>query len=295
MGFFQTFSGWLDGQLGSYIGNNTAKVAASLSPALISLATVYVMVWGYLQLTGQVEEPFVTGLKRIVRLVVILGVALQLWLYNSVLVDSVYQAPAELAASVTGASDPVMTLDAIWQSGGSAAGALWSNGSLYTGDVGFYLAGFSLWVLVGLLCTYTMFLFALSRVALAVLLALGPLFIMAGLFDVTRRYFDAWVAQLATYAFITILTALVAALLLQLVQNYAAQTAARGSAIATVDVLDLALVTVLALQFMRQVMPIAAALGGGAPLSTHGVLSRSLAWGVSGKRLAQLRKLLASD
>jgi type IV secretion system protein VirB6 len=291
MGFFQTFSAWLDGQLASYISANTTRVAASLSPALISLAAVYVMVWGYLQLTGQVEEPFITGVKRIVRLAVILGVALQLWLYNSVLVDSVYQAPAQLAASVTGASDPVLTLDAIWESGGAAAGALWSNGSLFTGDVGFYLAGLALWALVGLLCTYTMFLFALSKVALSVLLALGPLFIMAALFDSTRRFFDAWVAQLATYGLITILTALVAALLLQLVQTYATQTAARGSAIATVDVLNLALVTVLALLFMRQVMPIAASLGGGVPLSTHGVISRTLSAGIPA-RMGLLRGLV---
>jgi type IV secretion system protein VirB6 len=287
MGFFQTFSVWLDGQLASYIGANTTKVAAAISPALISLAAVYVMIWGYLQLTGQVEEPFFTGVRRIVRLAVILGIALQLWLYNSVLVDSVYQGPAQLAASVTGAADPVLTLDAIWDSGGGAAGALWSNGSLFSGDVGFYIAGLAIWVLVGLLCTYTLFLFSLSKVALSVLLALGPLFIMAALFDTTRRWFDAWVAQLVTYALITILTALVAALLLQLVQTYAMQTAARGSAIATVDVLNFALVTVVALLFMRQVMPIAASLGGGAPLSTHGLVSRTL--GGSLGRMALLR------
>jgi type IV secretion system protein VirB6 len=289
VGFFQTFSAWLDGQLASYIGTNTAKVAASLEPALVSLATVYVMVWGYLQLTGQVEEAFITGVRRIIRLALVLGVALNLWLYNTVLVDSVYLAPTQLAASITGASDPVATLDAIWDAGGTAAGNLWSNGSVFSGDVGFYLAGLAVWVLVGLLCTYTMFLFALSRVALSVLLALGPLFIMAGLFDATRRWLDAWLAQLATYGLITILTALVAALLLRLVQSYASQTVARGTAIATVDVLNLALATVLALQLMRQVMPIAASLGGGAPLSTHGVVSRTLGWGG-----ARLRALVGS-
>jgi type IV secretion system protein VirB6 len=278
MGFFQTFSGWLDGQLAGYIGTNTVKVAAILSPALVSLATVYVMVWGYLQLTGQVEEAFMTGLRRLMRLALILGVALQLWLYNSVIVDSFYRAPTQLAAALIGAPDPVVTLDAIWESGGTAAGNLWANGGVLSGDVGFYIAGAAIWVLVGLLCTYTMFLFALSRVALSVLLALGPLFVLCTLFEPARRYFDAWLAQLVTYALITILTALVAALMLSLVQSYAAQTAARGTSIATVDVLNLALVTVLAFLFMRQVMTIAASLGGGAVLSSHGMASRGVRW-----------------
>ena len=74
-----------------------------------------------------------------------------------------------------------------------------------------------------------MFLIALSSIALAVLLALGPLFIALLFFDATRRFFTAWIAQLANYALITVLTVMVAALLLRIVQSYAAQTAARGT------------------------------------------------------------------
>ena len=70
---------------------------------------------------------------------------------------------------------------------------------------------------------------------MAVLLAVGPLFIAFCLFDATRRLFEAWVAQLVNYALITILTVLVAALLLQVVESYAAQPAARGGALLTVD------------------------------------------------------------
>ena len=44
------------------------------------LATIYVMAWGYLHLTGQIEEPFTAGLKRIASLAAILGVGLNLWL-----------------------------------------------------------------------------------------------------------------------------------------------------------------------------------------------------------------------
>ena len=113
-----------------------------------------------------------------------------------------------------------------------------------------------------------MFLVALSSVALAVLLALGPLFLALLLFETTRRFFEAWVAQLANYALISILTVLVAALLLQIVESYAEQTAARGSAILTVDALDMVLMAVLVFLLMRQVMPIAAALAGGVALST---------------------------
>lgn len=280
MGFFQTFWSWLSGMLSGYIGNNTALVAAALEPTVVVLATLYVMVWGYLQLTGRIEEPFVTGLRRIVVLAVVLGVALRLWLYNSVIVDTFYWAPSELATALIGTSDPVSTIDAIWQQGGAVAEQLWDKGGVLSGDFGFYLAGAVVWLLIGMLCVYAMFLIALSSIASAVLLALGPLFVVMLLFDSTRRYFEAWVAQLTNYALITVLTVLVAALLLQVVESYAAQTAARGTALLTVDALDLVLMSTLVFLLMRQIMPIAAGLAGGVALSSFGVVSRTARWGI---------------
>jgi type IV secretion system protein VirB6 len=277
MGFFATFWSWLNSQLATYIGNNTARLAGVLEPTIVTLAVLYVMVWGYLQLTGQIQEPFVAGVKRIVMLAVVLGVTLNLWLYNTVIVDTFYNAPAQLAAAVVGAGDPVGTIDAIWESGGTVAGNLWTKGNVWSGGFGFLFAGAVVWILIGLLCVYAMFLIALSNIALAVLLALGPLFIAMLFFDSTRRLFSAWIAQLANYALVTILTIMVAALLLQVVRSYAAQTAARGSAIFTVDALHMMLIAGLVLLILRQVMPIASSVAGGVALSSFGIVSRTLA------------------
>lgn len=278
MGFFESFWTWLNTVLGAYIGDNTARVSTAMEPAIVTLATLYVMVWGYLQLTGRIEEPFTQGLKRILTIAVVLGVALRMWLYNTVIVDTFYQAPTQLAAAVIGAGDPVHTIDSIWERGGAVAGYLFSNGGVFHNEFGYYIAGVVVWVLMGLLCVYTMFLIALSHVALAILLALGPFFIAMLLFESTKRLFDAWLAQLANYALITVLTIMAAALLLHIVESYATQTAARGTDIVTVDALNMVLVAVLVFLFMRQVMPIASGLAGGAAFNTFGTVSRAVNW-----------------
>lgn len=294
MGFFATFWSWLNGQLAGYIGDNTARLAGILEPAVVTLATIYVMAWGYLHLMGKIDEPFDAGLKRIALIALVLGVGLRLWLYNTVIVDTFYSAPAQLAAAMLGANDPVGTIDAIWDSGGIVAGNLWDKGGLWKGDFGFYLAGAVVWCLMGVLCVYAMFLIALSSIALAVLLALGPLFIGLLFFDATRRFFSAWIAQLANYALITLLTVMVAALLLHVVQSYAAQTAARGSAILTVDALNMMLIAVLVFLVLRQVMPIASGLAGGLALHSFGIASRSGAWAaMAAARLAEPAAKLA--
>ena len=285
MGFFQTFWSWLNATLAGYIGNNTARVAAALEPAIVTLATVYLMGWGYLQLTGRTEENLGTGIRRLLVLALVLGVALHLWLYNELIVDTFYSAPAQLAAAMIGASDPVSSIDTIWQRGGSVAEQLWLKGTFSTFGLADDLAGVIVWLLIGALCVYTMFLIALSSIACAVLLAIGPLFIAMLLFDSTRRYFEAWIAQLVTYALISILTVLVAALLLQIVESFAAQTAAIGADIHTVDALDMVLVSTLVFLLMRQIMPIAAGLGGGLALSSFGAVSRVVAWGRSSGRV----------
>lgn len=296
MGFFSTFWSWLNAQLASYIGDSTAHLATILEPTVVTLATLYVMLWGYLQLTGRIEEPVSAGLRRIVVLAVVLGGALHLWLYNTVIVNTFYQAPAALAAQLVGTRDPVHTIDAIWDNGGRVAGLLWNRGGILSGDFGFYLAGALVWLFIGMLCVYTMFLIALSSIACAVLLALGPLFIVMLLFEGTRKFFQAWIGQLATYALITILTVLVAALLLALVSAYAAQTAARGNSLATVDAINMVLAAMVVFLLMRQVMPIAAGLAGGLAPSTYGAVSRTLGWGLGrGSQLGVQMGAYAAD
>src|ERR1700722_17115757 len=122
MGFFATFWSWLNGQLAAYIGDNTARLASALEPAVITLATIYVMAWGYLHLMGKITEPFEAGLKRIALIALILGVGLRLWLYNTLIVDTFYNAPSQLAAAMVGSADPVGTIDTIWKSGGATGG-----------------------------------------------------------------------------------------------------------------------------------------------------------------------------
>jgi type IV secretion system protein VirB6 len=280
VGFFAEFNTWLNGILGGYIADNTARVAGTLEPAIVTLAVVYVMVWGYLQLMGQIEEAFLGGLKRIVTLAVILGGSLALWLYNSLIVDTFFNAPGQLGAAIVGAYDSVDTVDQIIFQGGDAANLLLEKGGLLNGNLAYYLAGVGVYLIVGLTAIYTIFLLTLSRIALSVLLALGPLFIALLLFESSKRFFEAWLAQLANYAFISILTVLVAALMLRVVTVATQQAVSEGGAIQIAHAVRVCMAAGLTFLVMRQVMPMAAGLASGLALSSFGVLSAAIAWGL---------------
>ena len=280
MGFFAEFNTWLNTLLATYIGNVTARVASTLEPAVVVFGVLYVMVWGYLHLTGQIEEPFVTGLKRIMLLSIVLGAALELWLYNTVIVDTFLNAPGQLAAGVIGAYDSVTVVDQIIFAGGDAASLLIQKGGVFEGDFSYYIAGFAVYLMVGLTAIYTIFLLALSRIALSVLLGLGPLFIALLLFETTKRFFESWIAQLANYAFVTILTVMVAALMMTLISTAATQAANAGGGISIAQAVRVCMAAGLTFLVMRQVMPMAAGLASGLALSTFGAVSAALSWGL---------------
>src|SRR5258708_33010960 len=135
MGFFAEFNTWLNGVLARYIATNTAAIARILEPAIVTLGVFYVVVWGYLQLIGKIEEPFTEGVKRLLTLGLILGLSLNLWLYNDVIVDTFFNAPTTLAGGIIAARnpgapafDPVGTADQRMSDGDDAAALLMQQG-----------------------------------------------------------------------------------------------------------------------------------------------------------------------
>jgi type IV secretion system protein VirB6 len=278
--FFSTFWAWLQGELTSYIGTNTVAVANAIQPTADILCVIYVMAWGAACIYGKVQEPVLDGFKRIVVMVLILGIGIRLWTYNSLIVDTVFNAPSELAATIVGAKSPISTIDTIWDRGGYVASQLWDKGGVLSGDFGFYLAGAIVYFVMGTVAVYSMFLLALSQIALSIILALGPIFIVLLFFDATKRFFESWVAMLANYALVTVLTILVSALMLQVVEAYATQTAERGVAIVTTDALNMILVSGLALLILRQVPSMASGLASGIALSSFGAVSSLMNWGL---------------
>jgi type IV secretion system protein VirB6 len=111
-------------------------------------------------------------------------------------------------------------------------------------------------------------------------LALGPLFIALLLFETTKRFFEAWIAQMVNYAFVTILTVLVAALMMSLVTSAAQAAVARGGGIQIADAVRVCLAAGLTFLIMRQVMPMASGLASGLALSSFGAVSALVAWGL---------------
>jgi type IV secretion system protein VirB6 len=140
------------------------------------------------------------------------------------------------------------------------------------------------YVVIGLATLYVAFLMTLALVALGIILALGPIFIGLVFFDSTKRFFEAWIAQLANYAIVIILTATAANFMLRTIRPPLLSAVASGSSITAAEGLRLAVFCIFMFLILRQVLPMAAGLASGIALSTGNLVSGALGWGLGRTR-----------
>ena len=273
MGFFAEFSAWLDGLLANYIGDTTARLASALEPAVITLGTIYVMTWGILHLCGKVEEPLLEGLRKIALLGIVFGVSIGLWHYHDIVVAVFFDGPGQVAAAAIGAPDYITIVDTILDQGDDVGGSLFAKAGAYHWNLAYDLAAVAVYLSIGVTAVYTMFLLCLSKVALSVLLGIGPVIIPLFLFDATRRFCEAWLAQLCNYAFVAVLAALVASLMLTVLTKATGQAQSAAGGIQVAHAIRICLAAGFAFLMLRQVLPMASALASGISLSSYGVVS----------------------
>jgi len=154
------------------------------------------------------------------------------------------------------------------------------KGEIFGSDIVFYFAAIAVYIIVGLTCVYTMFLLALSKIALSILIAMGPIFLALLFFESTKKFFEAWIAQLSNYAFLTILAVLVAALMLQVISQAAQAAVAAGGDIKISDALKVCVAAALTFLVMRQVPSMAQGLASGIALSGFGAVGNTLRMGL---------------
>lgn len=156
-------------------------------------------------------------------------------------------------------------------------------GEKISDDAGWW-KGVMIWIYSGLvtlvvflLVAAAMLLATLSKLAVAVLLSVGPIFVIGLMFNATRPYFESWFKALMTFALIPLILYALLALLLSINETYmtAAFTRDLGDRNAFLELIaPIIVITAIGIALLTQVQGIAAQLAGGMALGTQA----GLAW-----------------
>ena len=188
----------------------------ALVPALVILLTLYVAFFGFALMTGRSRLGMVDLIPRMITIGLVLTFATSWLAYQSLVWNVAIGGPDQLAALLTGVkgsatqvfADKIdIVFAALVESSGSAA----SDQSAST----FSPPGL-LWLGGTLLLLGTVGILATSKIALAILLGLGPVFVVMALFNSTRGLFAGWLKGVVLLALAPLFAVIGGSLMLDL-------------------------------------------------------------------------------
>ena len=264
----------VDTTLNSFVINGSQDVITSITPIFSSLLLLWVVIWGYMVMYGQTDQTLKTGIFKIVQVGLISTLALTSANYNDIVINFLLNAPEQIAGIVIGTPgySTGSALDTLFQKVFDTADSVWEKGGLMNGNFGMYLLAILIAGIGTVLTAITAGLILLSKMLLAVLLVLGPIAIMLLLFKPTERFFESWLGQCINLGLIYILAVTVASIVIDLSDTFISNTPDPDLKIT----MAVFLVFLLSIIIIRQVEPLASALGGGIALATQGAISNGM-------------------
>ena len=256
----------------------SSRVIVAITPVLGVGLTLWFVLWGVLVLRGAVDQPVREFLGKVVRTALIVSVALGTGLYQREIAEVIRTTPDELAAVVAGGEGRLsFSVDPLESGGGQAAlidraagqglakaeDAFEKGGLMTQQGIAFYTFGALLLLATVIMVGVGGALILVAKVMLALLAGLGPLFIAALLFDATKRFFDRWVAMIATYGLVVVTFAAVFTFLLAIFTNYMGGVELDGDMNVSYGIGGALLLTIVSVAILRELHHLAVGLGGG--------------------------------
>jgi type IV secretion system protein VirB6 len=183
-----------------------------LRAPVLAGVTLYILLYGLAVVRGKIREPFMELAWRTVGLLIITSLVLNLSTYQQwvqgVFLESM---PRELAGVLSGSSSPTGVMGGVqdlWNAGAKVAKEMFGNLSIGFSSItglGDAIGGIVVYVMTGICCAIAFVEILLARLALSLVILVGPIFIALAMFEPTRRWFWSWLNQAVTYVLLQIL------------------------------------------------------------------------------------------
>ena len=219
-GTFQIFEPayqFVDGKLDTFLNERASSVIAAVSGPLRAALVLYVLLYGFAILRGAIQEPIMDFAVRSLKLGFIYMLATTVAYSSFVTTPLFHTLPDTLTQAISGAGVPDVgaAFDQFFGRAAYLADKVAKTGSPV--DLGPWILSAVVYVVGALAAALGFGVVLLAKVARALLIALGPIFIACALFDASRRFFFGWLSQAVNYVVLFALIITVFQLVLSLV------------------------------------------------------------------------------
>lgn len=283
-GLFSGLGSSIDSFLNVFVTTVSSNIATAITPVVITGLTIWTMMYGYAVMRHEVSEPIGVFAKNLLKFGLIMGFALSGGLYQSEIIGSVNAFQDGLVSLVTqptgitsaAGNNIYQVLDGLLEKGFQIALVIIGAGmsKLPMGGYLDLLAGVLVLAANSVLLLVCGGFVVITKVAMAFVLGVGPMFIACLAFPPVAKFFDAWVGKVLNYVFLVVILAFTIGLAISVGDSYMQHMLSSVQAGATNQVADafglIALYGTLII-LIYQSPHIASGLAGGASLSGGGL------------------------
>ncbi|MES9903248.1 MAG: type IV secretion system protein [Sedimenticola sp.] len=270
----------VDIAVNSFVINVFTGVSNDITSTLRLMMILSIVLYGVSIVNGWIEFNFKDATKHVFVALVVYIFATNIGIFTSFTYEIFTNSPNMLLGRIlihSGASSEGGTnqfIENAYNAGMRSAGVLMFE----TGwSVGLKLVGLLVGVITVAVCGYTAFLVILSKIAVAVLLSLSPIFIAFLMFKSTRGLFEGWLRQLINFAIIPLLTYTIMIFCLAMMYDpiVAIEASTNNDKLAFIGVMPYIFTGIVSILLLRQVMGIASGIAGGVSLSMLNVIGNT--------------------
>ncbi len=258
----------VDSVIGHYVQTVYLQLAAQYNSTLLLLCTLYILLLGYRFTMHTLSADFSTISRHLIVLCIVYGLITHWSLYNLFTNE-----PGHIAQVMVNASNQLAPSETIAQ----ALNHVYSVGmeaakKSFSGGIKLFFCRIFIFAFTFVCCLTALGLLIYAKLAIAIALALGPIFLPFVLWESTRGWFVSWLRKLFNFALIPIVTASILSLMLSVMElvlpDLNSQAAQGNPDFFTMGLFGgLSLVTAF---LLKQSLPIASSLSGGFTLAALG-------------------------
>lgn len=223
--FFVDMTQFITTHMGSNLYESVGSLIGNIAPLFSIMFGIYLlMVMMSYWSGGGINDMFVDFIKRVLLYTFLIGLAFNASKYHE-LANIIYILPDDLAKSFSNTEFTGGALDKIVDEVTEVTNKLDAQQiDLSWTEIGtklkYIIASYQIQFFMGILLTVMFAYYILAKVALAMVLTIGPIFIGFGLFPATRQYAMNWIGQCLNYVFNIVLLSIIGSMMLAFIRDY---------------------------------------------------------------------------
>ncbi|WP_191578534.1 type IV secretion system protein [Achromobacter insolitus] len=199
---------WIDQSVTTMLTNVITPMVASVTLKVLPFVSVCLSVtllwYGWLISTGTIQTPVLTALKRVVNIVIIVTIASAGGLYQKHIVGVMLDLPTSVAQLFTGTlKTPSQMMDDAANNGAEIGTRLQERAPSGIKKIAqafvFVVVSVIITIISAVMSAIGMLVLITVKVGMGLVVVLGPLCILALLFEPTKHFFSNWLAQAVYY------------------------------------------------------------------------------------------------